>query len=116
MIKLLLLTTRRHPFEVYAGFRLAPRGISPFCRKRHSAIASLRASATMPTRRIRAPECANRRLNQSVNALVGWRRSQPKACSTSRARTRLQEILKISGEDEYGPDAISAQVTGTAPH
>ena len=31
----------------------------------------------------------------------------------SRARTRLQEILKISGEDEYGPDAISAQVMGT---
>ena len=31
----------------------------------------------------------------------------------SRARTRLQEILKISGEDEYGPDAISAQVTGS---
>ncbi len=31
----------------------------------------------------------------------------------SRARNRLQEILKISGEEEYGPDAISAQVTGS---
>jgi RNA polymerase sigma-70 factor (ECF subfamily) len=31
----------------------------------------------------------------------------------SRARARLQEILKISGEDEFGPDAISAQVTGS---
>ncbi|TIM19532.1 MAG: RNA polymerase subunit sigma, partial [Mesorhizobium sp.] len=31
----------------------------------------------------------------------------------SRARTRLQEILKISGDDEFGPDAISAQVTGS---
>jgi RNA polymerase sigma-70 factor, ECF subfamily len=31
----------------------------------------------------------------------------------SRARNRLQEILKISGESEYGPDAISAQVTGS---
>lgn len=31
----------------------------------------------------------------------------------SRARNRLQEILKISGEAEYGPDAISAQVTGS---
>src|SRR5207253_6617160 len=31
----------------------------------------------------------------------------------SRARARLQDILKISGEDEYGPDAISAQVTGS---
>ena len=31
MIKLLLLTTP-HPFEIYAGFKLAPRGISPFWR------------------------------------------------------------------------------------
>lgn len=29
----------------------------------------------------------------------------------SRARTRLQTILKISGEADYGPDAVSAQVT-----
>jgi RNA polymerase sigma-70 factor (ECF subfamily) len=29
----------------------------------------------------------------------------------SRARTRLQDILKISGEADYGPDAVSAQVT-----
>jgi RNA polymerase sigma-70 factor (ECF subfamily) len=28
----------------------------------------------------------------------------------SRARAKLQEILEISGEDEYGPDAISTQV------
>lgn len=28
----------------------------------------------------------------------------------SRARTRLQEILQISGEEDFGPDAISAQV------
>jgi RNA polymerase sigma-70 factor (ECF subfamily) len=32
----------------------------------------------------------------------------------SRARARLQEILKISGEAEYGPDAISAQVMGSS--
>lgn len=31
----------------------------------------------------------------------------------SRARTRLQEILEISGEADYGPDAISSQVTGS---
>ena len=31
----------------------------------------------------------------------------------SRARSRLQDILKISGEAEYGPDAISAQVMGS---
>ncbi len=31
----------------------------------------------------------------------------------SRARTRLQELLKISGEADYGPDAIAAQVLGS---
>ena len=31
----------------------------------------------------------------------------------SRARARLQEILEISGEADYGPDAISSQVTGS---
>ena len=29
----------------------------------------------------------------------------------SRARTRLTELLNISGESDYGPDAVSAQVT-----
>ncbi|MBJ6134846.1 RNA polymerase sigma factor [Ochrobactrum sp. Q0168] len=29
----------------------------------------------------------------------------------SRARTRLQEILKIEGESDYGPDADSSRVT-----
>jgi len=33
----------------------------------------------------------------------------------SRARTRLQDLLKVSGEGEYGPDAISTQVTGGQP-
>ncbi len=31
----------------------------------------------------------------------------------SRARTRLQEILKVSGEADYGPDAISSHVMGS---
>ena len=31
----------------------------------------------------------------------------------SRARSRLQDILKISGEADYGPDAISTQVMGS---
>jgi RNA polymerase sigma-70 factor, ECF subfamily len=31
----------------------------------------------------------------------------------SRARSRLQEILSVSGEADYGPDAISAQVMGS---
>jgi RNA polymerase sigma-70 factor (ECF subfamily) len=29
----------------------------------------------------------------------------------SRARTRLQEVLGVSGEADYGPDAVSTQVT-----
>ena len=32
----------------------------------------------------------------------------------SRARSRLQEILAISGEGDFGPDPISAQVTNSA--
>lgn len=32
----------------------------------------------------------------------------------SRARSRLQEILAIEGEADFGPDAISAQVTNSA--
>ena len=31
----------------------------------------------------------------------------------SRARGRLQEILNVAGEADYGPDAISAQVMGS---
>ncbi len=29
----------------------------------------------------------------------------------SRARSRLQELLQVSGETDYGPDEVSAQVT-----
>ena len=32
----------------------------------------------------------------------------------SRARTRLQEILQISGESDFGPDSIAAQVMGSS--
>ncbi|MBN9252441.1 MAG: sigma-70 family RNA polymerase sigma factor [Mesorhizobium sp.] len=39
------------------------------------------------------------------NCAVGTIKSR-----VSRARSRLQEILQISGEDDFGPDAISAQV------
>lgn len=31
----------------------------------------------------------------------------------SRARMRLQDMLQIAGEDEFGPDAIAAQVMGS---
>jgi len=33
----------------------------------------------------------------------------------SRARTKLQELLQVAGEGDYGPDAVSAQVT-SIPH
>jgi RNA polymerase sigma-70 factor (ECF subfamily) len=33
----------------------------------------------------------------------------------SRARTKLQELLQVAGESDYGPDAVSAQVT-SMPH
>jgi len=33
----------------------------------------------------------------------------------SRARTKLQELLQVAGESDYGPDAVSAQVT-SVPH
>jgi RNA polymerase sigma-70 factor (ECF subfamily) len=32
----------------------------------------------------------------------------------NRARTRLQDILKISGEGDYGPDSIASQVMGSS--
>lgn len=32
----------------------------------------------------------------------------------SRARSRLQDILGVSGESDYGPDAISVQVLGAS--
>jgi RNA polymerase sigma-70 factor (ECF subfamily) len=31
----------------------------------------------------------------------------------SRARSRLQDMLQIAGEDDFGPDAIAAQVMGS---
>jgi RNA polymerase sigma-70 factor (ECF subfamily) len=42
------------------------------------------------------------------NCAVGTIKSR-----VSRARNRLQEILNISGEADYGPDSISAQVMGS---
>ena len=42
------------------------------------------------------------------NCAVGTIKSR-----VSRARTRLQEQLKISGDADFGPDAISSQVMGS---
>ncbi|MDR3473880.1 MAG: RNA polymerase sigma factor [Devosia sp.] len=40
------------------------------------------------------------------NCAVGTMKSR-----VSRARTRLQDLLQVTGEGDYGPDAISTQVT-----
>jgi len=44
------------------------------------------------------------------NCAVGTMKSR-----VSRARARLQTMLGVSGESEYGPDAVSTQVT-SQPH
>ena len=46
---------------------------------------------------------------ESCGCAVGTIKSR-----VSRARTRLQTILGVSGEAEYGPDSISAQVMGSS--
>ena len=51
---------------------MAPCGTRPCSRKRHSAIANLRATATIMIRRIRALCPAVRCTNQRVIALFGW--------------------------------------------
>jgi RNA polymerase sigma-70 factor (ECF subfamily) len=43
------------------------------------------------------------------NCAVGTIKSR-----VSRARSRLQDILQISGEADFGPDAISSQVMGSS--
>jgi RNA polymerase sigma-70 factor (ECF subfamily) len=40
------------------------------------------------------------------NCAIGTMKSR-----VSRARTRLQDLLQVQGEGDYGPDAISTQVT-----
>jgi RNA polymerase sigma-70 factor (ECF subfamily) len=43
------------------------------------------------------------------NCAVGTIKSR-----VSRARTRLQDILQISGDADFGPDAIASQVMGSS--
>lgn len=43
------------------------------------------------------------------NCAVGTIKSR-----VSRARSRLQDVLNVTGEADYGPDAISAQVMGSS--
>ena len=44
------------------------------------------------------------------NCAVGTMKSR-----VSRARSRLQDLLQVNGEADYGPDAISTQVTSGQP-
>ena len=64
----------RVPYVV--GLRCAPSGTTPYSTKRQSAITSLRATATMPMRRLRPPAAAKRRRNQTASALSGCHRNQ----------------------------------------
>ena len=54
------------------AFSLAPVGTTSGSRKRHRAINSLRATATMAIRRIRPLALPTRSRNQMVKALLGW--------------------------------------------
>jgi hypothetical protein len=55
----------------HAAFNSAPSGTRPSVANRHKAIRSLRASATVSTRRMRPFEAPSRLCNQRVNALLG---------------------------------------------
>jgi hypothetical protein len=62
-----------YPSLVYAltGFSTAPSGMIPCVAYRHNAMTSFRATATMPTRRLRPPAASKRRRNHWVKALSG---------------------------------------------
>lgn len=54
------------------AFIRAPSGMAPYCRYFHSAIASLRATATIMIRLPRLPAPCVRRTNHWLIALFGW--------------------------------------------
>ena len=97
------------------GLSWAPAGISPSLTYRQSAIARRLASATMPTRRIRPPALAKRRLNQSVKSLSGWKRSQLQASSVSNARTRRLPALLMPCSRSMLPLACGVGVRPRLP-
>ncbi len=66
----------------------------------------------MPTRRMRFPAPAKRRLNHCVSALPGCRRNQPQASSTSRPRTRRLPALLMPCSISLSPLAYGV---GTRP-
>lgn len=54
------------------AFMRAPSGMTPYCRYFHSAIASLRATATIMIRLPRLPAPWVRRANHWLIAVLGW--------------------------------------------
>lgn len=75
-----------------AGLSRAPAGSSPSVTNRQSAVARRRATATIPTRRMRLPLLAKRRLNHWVSLLCGCRRTQLHANSTSSVRALVARL------------------------
>ena len=82
---------------------MAPCGTRPCSRKRHSAIANLRATATIMIRRIR-PLCpAVRCTNQRVIALFGWCLSQSQAAWIMVPRTWPRPAREIPWDRSTSP-------------
>jgi hypothetical protein len=84
---------------------MAPCGTRPCSRKRHSAIANLRATATIMIRRIR-PLCpAVRCTNQRVIALFGWCLSQSQ-WSRALGLAQLGRFLGIAPRRRCREDSL----------
>lgn len=64
-------------------------------RERQRAIMSLRASATISTRRMRPRPAPERSWNQRLSVLPGWKRSHNQATSTATLRARALPDLAI---------------------
>src|SRR5215472_3903860 len=60
-----------HQPSTYISLSTAPAGNTPVSRKRQSAISTLRATATIPIRRMRLPPLPKRSRNHTLRALSG---------------------------------------------
>ena len=90
--------------RIYAGFRIAPSGTTPVCRYRHISINSLRAKATIPTRRDRRLPGPYRSWNHKLNRLCGCQRNHDQAISTANVRTRrLPALLMPCSRSRLSP-------------
>jgi hypothetical protein len=65
------LSVTRYRCLPYPSLSIAPSGITPVSRKRHSAMSNLRAIATIPIRLKRLPPPAKRSRNHTLRALSG---------------------------------------------